>query len=97
MAELMVQDSDGRRAYRARVQRTIEVDYHDRLGRFGIEAVDVNGRTVVLYLSMIEACGLSAALRSEIGAASDAIQERAERGGKCGNGRASVRYNTERR
>jgi hypothetical protein len=92
VAEIIVQDR-GAKPYRARTQGTIEVDYHDRLGRLGIEAVAEDGRTVVLYLSLIEACGLSAGLRSEIGAASERIEERRI----SGNVYPVVRYNARRR
>jgi hypothetical protein len=97
VAEIMIQDSDARRTYRARLCQPIELDYHDGIGRFGIEAVAEDGRIVLLYLSMIEACGLSAAFRSEIGAASEAIAERSRRGYNCGNAIRPIRYNSVRR
>lgn len=76
MAEIVIQETHGRWPYRARLPSPVEVDYHDGLGRFGIEAVADDGRIVILYLSMIEACGLSAALRSEIAYANDVVTDR---------------------
>ena len=93
MADVLIQDAGASRVYRARTTQPIEVDYHDGLGRFGIEAVTDDGRTVVLYLSMIEACGVSAALRTEIASASDAIERRAD----CGNDYRTIGYNGRRR
>lgn len=71
LAEIIVQDDGDERPYRARTRQPIEIDYHDGLGRFGIEAVAEDGRRIVLYLSVLEACGISAALRSEIGRVAD--------------------------
>lgn len=71
MAEIVIQCAGATWAYRKPTRQQIEIDYHDRLGRFGIEAVADDGRIVVLYLSLAEARGMSAALRSEITAVTD--------------------------
>ena len=97
MAELVLQWHRFAAGDRRRIGQPIEIDYHDGLGRFGIEAVTEDGQAVVLYLSMIEACGLSAALRAEIGAASDRIATRRNGGSNSGNGMRPIRYNQRRR
>lgn len=71
MAEIVIQKAGARRVAREWTRQPIEVDYHDRLGRFEIEAVAEDGTTVILYLSILEACGLSAGLQSEIGRLED--------------------------
>lgn len=97
MAEVILQWHRFAVGDKRQITERIEVDYHSGLGRFGIEAVTEDGQIIIVYLSMIEACGLSAALRSEIGAASDAIEGRARRGVKCGNAVPRKRYTTGRR
>lgn len=71
MAEIIIQQPGARRVARGRTRQPIEADYHDGMGRFGIEAVSEDGTFVILYLSIIEAIGLSASLRSEIGRLED--------------------------